>query len=152
MNLIHSSRIEFLAAFSDAQFLDVIKMIFTDPYIDKRVQKRLSTILLAWQEQHKDDPSMAPFAGLYAQFKKDKHLFKDDDLMTYLGHPNEYQEPKKKVKEEKTKTRERKRRRSFNLERVGEYYWGGTTKIDDSGRIKPKSQTALLRPHKRLVI
>lgn len=111
---------EFLAAFSDAQFLDVIKMIFTDPYIDKRVQKRLSTILLAWQEQHKDDPSMAPFAGLYAQFKKDKHLFKDDDLMTYLGHPNEYQEPKKKVKEEKTKTRERKRRRSFNLERVGE--------------------------------
>ncbi|KXN88742.1 Protein lsb5 [Leucoagaricus sp. SymC.cos] len=118
-------------AFTDSQFLDVIKSMWGDPFIDKRVKKRLSTILLAWQEQFKGDAEMAVFAGLYGQLKRDKLLFQDEEVLHYLGHvaesakltkireQREKQEVEKREREANRRSEREggRRRRSFNFER-----------------------------------
>ncbi|KAF5352457.1 hypothetical protein D9756_006015 [Leucocoprinus leucothites] len=119
--------------FTDSQFLDVVKGVWDDPYVDKRVKKRLSTILLAWQEQFKEDDSMAVFAGMYARLKREKHVFHDEEVLNHLGHegPKQRQARLEKEKREKKEAErrvreakraqegggERRRRRSFNFER-----------------------------------
>jgi hypothetical protein len=120
---------------SDSQFLDTLKSLWVHPYGDKRVKKRLSTVLLAWQEQFKGDPSMSVFAGLYGRLKKEKHMFQDDDIMKYLAAPGpDNTKQKARLEKERREERERegegsrrreqegsggrRRRRSFNFERV----------------------------------
>ncbi|KAF9454067.1 hypothetical protein P691DRAFT_770788 [Macrolepiota fuliginosa MF-IS2] len=129
-------------AFADSQFLDVVKAIWNDPYVDKRVKKRMTLVLHTWQEQYRNDPAMSTFGNLYGQLKKEKqHPLKDQDVVAYLGHPNdqandarkqaaklekerEKEKEKEKGKEKEVKKKEqerageqRKRRRSFNFER-----------------------------------
>jgi LAS seventeen-binding protein 5 len=121
-----------LGAFTDPQFLDVLKVLWVDGEVDKRVKKRLTTILLAWQEQFKDDASMSVFAGLHARFKKEKIVFRDEDVLNYLGQEGPRQrkmrlESEKKERQEAAR-RERggrreqeggsERQRSFDFERV----------------------------------
>lgn len=91
------------------------------------MKKRLTTILLAWQEQFKDDASMSVFAGLYARFKKGfQH-----ELHYYLGQggPEQWRENEKKKEEQEGEKKGKeirkeqggsgeRRRRPFNFERV----------------------------------
>ncbi len=126
--------------FAESQFIDVLKGIWTDPHVDKRVKKRLVTVLMAWQEQYKDDPSMEVFAKMHNRVKKEKNLLRDGEILDQLGYPPEPEKPKKKErtrsKEEASKRkekreqerarererekgeREKRKRRSFNFERV----------------------------------
>lgn len=105
------------------------------------MKKKLSTILLAWQKQYKDDAGMSVFAGLYGQLKKEKHMFQDEEVLSYLAtgpatpkvwarQEKEKREKKERDKREREARREReqggddggRRRRSFNFERVSQLY------------------------------
>src|SRR5260221_12439825 len=52
-----------LEIFQDGNLTDALKNLASDTDADKRVKKKLLLVLLAWDEQYKDDPNMNFVAG-----------------------------------------------------------------------------------------
>ncbi|KAF7784048.1 hypothetical protein Agabi119p4_213 [Agaricus bisporus var. burnettii] len=94
-------------AFSDSQFLDVLSGILLDEYINKRVKKKLTVVLLAWQDQFKDDSEMAAFQRLYSQVKGKNHRLSNDMMMNYVTEQKEKDAKKEKEKREAREARKR---------------------------------------------
>lgn len=102
-------------AFSDSQFLDVLSGILLDEFINKRVKRKLTVILLAWQDQYKDDPDMAPFQKLYSQIKGKTIRLNNDTMM---GPVLEQREKEAKREKEKRERAARKREEAEERERM----------------------------------
>ena len=53
------------ATFANDQLVDRIKLMSQDELVDASVRRLLMRVLLSWNQQFKDDPSMRTVAGLY---------------------------------------------------------------------------------------
>jgi hypothetical protein len=93
-------------AFSDSQFLDVLSGILLDDYVNKRVKRKLTVILLVWQDQFKDDPDMASFQKLYSQIKGKTVRLSNDVMMNHVLEQKDKDAKKDKEKREAKKREE----------------------------------------------
>lgn len=63
--LVENSGDKFTTSFADSHLVDALRMLTTEPTTDPKVKKKLSTVLLSWHAQFKDDPSKNYVANLY---------------------------------------------------------------------------------------
>lgn len=56
----------FQTSFADPQLVERIKLSSQDPLIDASVRRKLMRMLLSWQNQFKNEPTMRHVASLYA--------------------------------------------------------------------------------------
>jgi hypothetical protein len=63
--LVENCGPRFQSTFADAQLVERIKLMSQDPLVDASVRKKLMRVLLSWQSQFKNEPSMRLVAGLY---------------------------------------------------------------------------------------
>ncbi|KAF9015593.1 hypothetical protein BDQ17DRAFT_1229348 [Cyathus striatus] len=111
--LVENCGQKFQSTFADGQLTDALRHLAADPYTDKRVKKKLMLVLLSWQNEFKDDPTMSLVANLYKQCKGGNQ----QDIGQIIGIPSpddkrkaEKEEAKKKARLEKEEARERTRK------------------------------------------
>ncbi|KIL71716.1 hypothetical protein M378DRAFT_6415 [Amanita muscaria Koide BX008] len=107
--LVENAGPKFHAAFSEGQLVDAFKQVSSDSTTDKRVKKKLQSVLASWRDQYRSEPSMTLFANLHKQCKGGtRPLNGPVDVSQVHGHDNA-KEDKKKAKEE-TKKRQKTER------------------------------------------
>ncbi|KAH9937331.1 uncharacterized protein B0H18DRAFT_1113185 [Fomitopsis serialis] len=108
-----------LASFADSHLVDALRMLTTEPTTDAKVKKKLSTVLLSWHAQFKDDPSMQYVANLYktcgvnlpgqrAQKQRQRRLDRERREQEMEERAREKEREKEKEREEKRKREEEK--------------------------------------------
>lgn len=66
--LSHPNFLSLLEIFQDGNLTDALKNLASDLAASKRVRKKLLLVLLAWDEQYKDDPNMNFVAGVLKHY------------------------------------------------------------------------------------
>jgi LAS seventeen-binding protein 5 len=123
-----------IASFADGQLKDAILRMASnaDKRVDKRTHKKLMLVLMSWQDQFKDDPSMASVANLYHQSKLDRQRTHEVEELMGFESPEALQKRREKEAQAEAKLKQRmdeeehrraekerrKRRPPFDFEKV----------------------------------
>ncbi|KAF8078836.1 hypothetical protein FPV67DRAFT_1690110 [Lyophyllum atratum] len=109
--LVENCGAKFQTSFADAQLTDALKNLSAESNVDKRVRKKLLLVLVSWQNQFKDDPSMSLIAGLHKQCSRDGRRRSYQEVAHLIGLPPDdkrREEAKRQAKKEKEKAKTRR--------------------------------------------
>lgn len=107
--LVENAGPKFHAAFSEGQLVDAFKQVSSDSTTDKRVKKKLQSVLASWRDQYRSEPSMTSFANLHKQCKGGTRPQNGPVDVSQVHANDNAKEDKKKAKEE-TKKRQKTER------------------------------------------